>query len=123
MKTLRQTSRSANEVQYADPDQRQDTLTIRSSVQPKKAGSMTVYNAKSSLGLLRVATLAAPEGCVDNCAPVNQEKLAGSVNLSGSTASKADVIALWADLKAATDLVIADLSAGFIPQSTEFTAV
>lgn len=123
MKTYRQTSRSATEVQYADPDKRQDTLTIRANVQPKKAGSLTVFNAKSSLGLLRIATLPAPEGCVDKCAPANQEKLSGSVNLSGSTASKAEILALWTDLKAATDLVVNDLSAGFIPQSTEFTAV
>lgn len=115
--TKRLVSRSTTEVQYADPDARYNTTTVRNAVQSKKAGALSVYNSKSGINIQRTVTLPQPEGCVDNCGPINQEKLAGSISLSGSTTSKADVIAVWEELKSTGDLFVNDLVAGFLPQA------
>lgn len=115
--TKRLVSRSTNEVQYADPLARYNTTTVRNAVQTKKAGSLNVYNSKSGVNIQRTVTLPQPEGCVDACGPINQEKLAASFSLSGSTASKTEMVAMWNELKETGDLFISDLVAGFLPQA------
>lgn len=109
-------TRSANEILLADPDMRLNTLGMKVNVQPKKAGARTVYNAKSQLSLQRTVTLAATPSC-DPCV-LNQERLALTLNLSGSTQSKAEMQQLCADFRAAFVSFEADLLAGFVPEVT-----
>lgn len=72
MKTYRQTSRNATEIRFADPDAYYDTVLIKAAVQPKKAGSLNVFNATSAINVQRTVTLPLPVGCTDSCAPMNQ---------------------------------------------------
>lgn len=114
MKTYRLISRNANEARFADPDAFFDTTSVKVNVQPKKAGAITVYNAKSGISMQRTATLPQPVGCTDSCAPLNQEKLALNFNLSGSTQSKTAVKQLIADFRSALIIFEDDMVAGFI---------
>lgn len=121
MKTFRQASRTATEIRYADPTAIMDTVTLKSSLQPKKAGSKTVYNARNSISAQRNITLAKPPGCTDVCAPVDQEKLAGSLTFSGSTFSKQDVLDLLDDLYYWGNLFADDMASGFMPEALTIT--
>lgn len=123
MKTYRQTSRSAREVRFADPDAFYNTATVKVDTQPKKAGSSTVYNVKSSVNVQRTATLPAPEGCTDLCLPRDQEKLTGTISLSGSSRSKAEVKQVLQDLRALSLQFENDLTAGFLPTAENISVM
>lgn len=117
MKTYRQASRTPNLVRYSDPLAFFNDVTMKAAVQPKKAGSVTVYNAASAINISRTVDLPKPVGCTDKCAPLNQEKLALRFSLSGSTQSKAEVLTMVADFKLLLDLYVDDLSSGYVPES------
>lgn len=121
MKTYRQTSRTANEITFADPDAYFDTVKVKAAVQPKKAGSLTVYNSNSSINVQRTVTLPKPEGCTDKCAPLDQEKIALRFSLSGSTQSKAAVKAMITDFRAWLTQLEDDLVSGFLPDAISIT--
>lgn len=118
MKTLRPTFRSANELRLADPDAFNNTVTIKVAVQPKKAGSQTVYNVNSSVNLQRNVTLPLPEQCADSCMVADQERLALRFSVSGSTKSKLAVQELILDFRAVLDKAEADLISGFLPPNS-----
>lgn len=118
MSTLRSIFRGPNELHYADPDSRENTLRIKLNVQPKKAGSRSVYNAQSSIIMNRSLVLPKPPECEDACGPVDKETMSMRFTVSGSTASKAEVRAAWLEFKSQIDLMIDDLTAGFIPDSS-----
>lgn len=122
MPNLRQTTRNANEIRYADPLEFKDVVSVKLSAKPKKAGSRTVQNIKSSVSSQRTVALPTKPGC-DTCT-VDEETTSVNVSLSGSTVSHAALKAQWTDTKAQVDLMFDDLSIGFLPDGVvlPFTA-
>lgn len=121
MKTYRQTSRNATEIRFANPDAFYDTVTVKAAVQPKKAGSVTVFNTNSAINVQRTVTLPLPAGCTDKCAPLNQEKIALRFSLSGSTQSKVAIKQMIADFRVWLLALEDDLVSGFIPEAVVIT--
>lgn len=118
-KTLRQTYLGANEIRYADPDNFANTVRLTQTTQPKKAGSRNVYNSASRLSAVRNIKLPALPNC-DKCV-VDQERISITVNFSGSTDSKEEVLLLIADTKVWLDTIGSDLTSGFLPVGKDLT--
>lgn len=121
MSTYRETYHGPKELQFADPENFLNTVKVVHNVQPKRAGSLSVYNAQSQINMQRNAVV---PGCEpsDPC-NANTEKLSLRFSLSGSTANHAAVAKLWTDFKVAGDLMISDLSKGFLPTDVVLTFV
>lgn len=119
MSTYRETYHGPKELQFADPENFLNTLKVAHNVQPKRAGSLSVYNAQSQINMQRNAVV---PGCEpsDPCNS-NTEKLSLRFSLSGSTANHAAAAKLWEDFKIAGDLMIADLTKGFLPTDVVLT--
>lgn len=112
--TYRPIQTTGNEIKFADPAAFYNTINHKVTSQPKKAGSLTVYNVNSLINMQRTSILPQPKGCADACAPINSEKLSLRVSVSGSTASKKEVRRLIADFRIALDLFEDDMTSGFV---------
>lgn len=108
-------TQNANMVRYADPDAFFNTVTLKISVQPKKAGARTVYNASSAINIERTVNLPVPVNCADPCIVTDQEKLALRFSLSGSTQSKIAVGQMIDDFISVLSQKRNDLVSGFLP--------
>lgn len=99
---------------YADPSDISTTLRVSTSVANKTIKSVTAPNVRTEFVLL------APADIVEGANTAN-ETLSLRVTLSGSSQNKADVAALWSNLKANVDSAIADgCLTGFIPSGAVY---
>lgn len=114
MSNLRQTTRGPRNISYADPANFSNVTNIKLDTRPKRAGSRTVQNVKTSVSKQNTVVLPPIPGCKDAC-NVDEEVLSINVSLSGSTASREKLIALWNETVSHMQLVIADLTTGFLP--------
>lgn len=113
-------SENVRELVFTNPQNLNNTLTVRCENAPKKAGSQSVQNVRSSIKAVRTVDVASD--CVDPCKK-DQENLSVTLSVSGSVKSKSavktavqDVIAAWH--RAFDD----DLSIGFLPSPATYVA-
>jgi hypothetical protein len=107
----------AKALNYADPAKLSHTLRVINETGTKSVKGVSALNNR--LELISANTAPVTEG--DKTA---DEIIAGRVQLSGSTANQAAVLAMWNELKANTDAAIADGAlTGFPPTNAVYVIV
>lgn len=114
MSKMRQTYLDGTKIVLVDPNDFRNQLTITNTRSPKKAGSVTAYNARSELKFVTVSELPAKAGC-DTC-NVPTETISTTITMSGSVENKAAVIAQIDQLVLWLNLAKSDLTSGFLPE-------
>lgn len=113
-RSLRKTLQSGNVTVYADPLNFANDVKMSVDTKPKRAGTRSVYNARSQIVAHRIINLPIPEGC-DQCAP-DTERVTITYTISGSTASKAAVVAMENDFISWLVASQSDRTSGFVFQ-------
>lgn len=113
-RSLRKTLQSGNVTTYADPLNFANDVKMSVDTKPKRAGTQSVYNARSQIVAHRIVTLAVPEGC-DQCTP-DTERVTITYTISGSTKSQASVVAMENDFITWLVASQSDRTSGFVFQ-------
>lgn len=115
-RTLRTVFRGNGTVHYADPSNIANTTVVNYVTQPKNAGDVKVFNARTEISSTRKNVSVNDPSCVDPCkTSLNAETISGRLVLSGSIKNQAQVTQLLADLTQNAQKVLANTGAGFPP--------
>ena len=116
-RNMRYTYIGTNDVRFADPQNILNTLRVVRNLAKRRSSTGVSYQGVAS-EVISNRVVAIGPNCRDACKTSGTEIISVRTRISGSIENHEEVLQAWKDHRAAIDLVIADLSVGFLPGAT-----